>query len=446
MKKLERKEFLFVSLMLFSMFFGAGNLIFPPFLGESAGSSTFLVLLMFLVTAVVFPVLGVAAVALSGGLKTLTERVSKKFAIVFTVAIYVSIGPFLGIPRAASLPFEMVTSSFNLTGNYATVGLFLFTVAFFGVAYWLAMTPSKLVERLGKVLTPIILSLILVLFFGSLFVTNKGYGVPVGNYDSNPLSTGFLEGYLTMDTLAALNFGIVISLAVKGLGINDKKDVAKTSIKAGMVAGLLLTLVYAMLAHLGALSGGLFGQTANGAVTLVNIVTHVFGDFGVILLITLFTLACLTTSVGLITSTSQYFSSLTSKAGYKFFVRLVILISLFLANLGLSTILKVSVPVLFAVYPIAIVLILLALFYKPTNKNNLVYQVTVSATALLSCLDALEIAGLPIPGLSPLLHRLPLYSMSLGWVFISGLAFIIALAVTYFKNDYRRDTLSIDIK
>jgi len=437
MKKLKRKEFVFVSLMLFSMFFGAGNLIFPPFLGESAGSSTFMVLLPFLVTSVLFPVLGVAAVALSGGLRALTERVSPKFAVVFTVAIYLSIGPFLGIPRAASLPFAMVVSSFNLAGNYATAGLLLFTLVFFGVAYWLAMTPSKLVERLGKVLTPIILTLLMVLFLGSLFVSNNGYGNPVGNYATNPLSTGFLDGYFTMDTLAALNFGIVIALAVKGLGVTDGKDAARTSIKAGLVAGALLTTVYAMLAHLGAVSGGLFGQTENEAVTLVNVVTYLYGDFGVMLLITLFTLACLTTSVGLITSTSQYFATLTTKVEYKFFARVVTLTSLFLANLGLSTILKVSVPVLFAVYPVAIVLILLALFYKSTEKNNLVYQVTVSATALVSCLDALEKAGVEVPMISTLLHKLPLYSMSLGWVLVAGLAFLMALLFTVNRKAYR---------
>lgn len=434
MKSLKRKEFIFVSLMLFSMFFGAGNLIFPPYLGESAGSSTFLVLLPFLVTSVVFPILGVAAVALSGGLKNLTERVSPLFAIIFTVAIYLSIGPFLGIPRAASLPFEMMANSFEFSDNFATIGLLLFTLVFFGVAYWLSMSPGKLVNRLGKILTPLILTLVLILFLGSFFVTNNGYGVAVGNYDIKPLSTGFLDGYFTMDTLAALNFGIVIAITVKGLGVIEKKNAAIVSIKAGLVAGVLLILVYGMLAHLGALSGGLFGQTENGAVTLVNIVTHIFGNTGVFLLVTLFTLACLTTSVGLITSTSQYFATLTKKVDYKFFVRVVTLVSLLLANLGLSTILKVSVPVLFAIYPVAIVLILLSLLYHSSTKNDIVYQVTIGMTAIVSCTDALEKAGLKVPALSNIFQRLPLYSLSLGWVVISLGSFIVIYIIKKYKN------------
>ncbi|MFK5883111.1 MAG: branched-chain amino acid transport system II carrier protein [Candidatus Izemoplasma sp.] len=435
MKSLKRKEFVFVSFMLFSMFFGAGNLIFPPYLGESAGGSTFLVLLPFLVTSVMFPVLGVAAVVLSGGLKNLTERVSPLFALVFTVSIYLAIGPFLAIPRAASLPFEMIANSYEFSSGGETFGLLLFTLVFFGLSYWLSLSPGKLVNRLGKILTPVILLLVVILFLGSFFVSNNGYGIAVGDYASSPLSTGFLDGYFTMDTLAALNFGIVIALTVKGLGILDKKNAAVVSIKAGVVAGVLLVVVYAMLAHLGALSGGLFGQSENGAATLVNIVTHIFGDAGVVLLVTLFTLACITTSVGLITSTSQYFATLTNKLDYKFFVRAVTVVSLMLANLGLSTILKVSVPVLFAIYPIAIVLILLSLFYKSNGKNDVVYQVTVGMTAVVSCVDALEKAGLSLPGVSNLFQKLPLYSVSLGWILVSSISFLVIFVFKKSKKE-----------
>ena len=333
MNNLSRRDLCLVSLMLFSLFFGAGNLIFPPFLGQSAGSSTWISMLGFFITAVGFPILGVIAVSKSGGLRNLASRVNSGFAAVFTVLIYLSIGPCLGIPRAGSLPFEMAVTPF-LTNTNINMNLarFIYTLVFFLIAYWLCLSPSKLVDRIGKFLTPTLLTLIALVFITSIFKPLGGYGMPTGEYASSPFVKGFLEGYLTMDTIAALNFGIVISFAIKSKGVTEEKSVISCSIIAGIIAGLLLIIVYSMLCHLGAASGARFGSTENGAQTLNNVMTYLFGGPGAILLAVIFTVACLTTCVGLITSCSEYFATLTTKITYKNWVRILTLSSMILAK------------------------------------------------------------------------------------------------------------------
>lgn len=416
MKNLSKKDLVLVSLMLFSLFFGAGNLIFPPFLGQAAGSATWIAMSGFFITAVGFPVLGVIAVAKSGGLYLLAKRVHPVFAAVFTVLIYLSIGPGLGIPRAGSLPFEMAVAPYLPENVSTTLALFLFTLVFFSVAYWLSLSPAKLVDRMGKVLTPALLVLILVIFIASVFRPLGGYGEATGEYMTSPFVKGFLEGYLTMDTIAALNFGIVIALAIKSRGVTDGKLVVSNSIKAGVIAGSLLIAIYAVLGHLGATSGGKFGATENGAQTLTNVITYIFGKPGAVLLAVIFTLACLTTCVGLITSCSQYFASLTSKVSYKGFVRILALLSMGIANMGLTQILSISVPVLNAIYPIAIMLIVLGMMNKVFKGNTMAYRLTILFTGVVSVVDALGQVGIRVGAVTTLFERLPLYSQGLGWV------------------------------
>lgn len=432
MDKLSKKNLRLVSLMLFSLFFGAGNLIFPPFLGQSAGSNTWVSMSGFFITAIGFPILGVIAVAKSGGLRNLASRVNPVFAGIFTVLIYLSIGPCLGIPRAGSLPFEMAVAPFLVETNISTVlARFLYTLVFFSIAYWLCLTPSKLVDRMGKFLTPTLLSLIGFVFLASIFKPLGGYGVPTGEYVSGPFVKGFLEGYLTMDTIAALNFGIVISFAIKSKGVTSEKAVVSSSIKAGLIAGTLLIVVYSMLCHLGATSGGRFGATENGAQTLNNVMTYIFGKPGGILLAVIFTVACLTTCVGLITSCSEYFETLTSKVSYKAWVRILSLSSMILANMGLTKILAVSVPVLNAIYPIAIMLIVLAMFDKFFAKNKMVYSFTILFTGVVSVVDALNQAGITIGFFVSTFSKLPFYSQGLGWIVPAVLGIVCGYAINF---------------
>ena len=432
--KLTKRKMLLVSFMLFSLFFGAGNLIFPPFLGQMAGSKTPVALLGFLVTAVVLPVMGVLVVAKFNGLQKLAGKVDSRFAVFFTVLIYLAIGPGLGIPRAASVPFEMAIAPYlpeNLV-SYAPWFMLLYSLLFFAVAMWLALSPKKLVDRIGKFLTPTLLTLLVVLFVSFLVAGKAEVAAPQGAYQNAALATGFLEGYNTMDAIAALNFGLVIATTLGTLGVDDKKSMMRYTLKAGLVAGTILATVYGMLTYLGMKTSAVYSLEGNGAWTLRCIVQQVFGKPGAVLLALTFTVACLTTCVGLITSISQYFASLVKKVSYKKWVVLVTVFSFAVCNQGLNAILGLSVPVLNAVYPVAIVLIVLGLCDKWLEGNKVVYPLTVAATGVVSLLHAAEGvavgAGHSFGAFGEALATyLPLYKDGLGWVLVALVAAVLSV-------------------
>ena len=429
--KLSKRNMLLVSFMLFSLFFGAGNLIFPPFLGQTAGANTPLALLGFLVTAVVLPVLGVIAVAEFNGMDNLARKVGPKFAMVFTVLIYLSIGPGLGIPRAASVPFEMAISPYLPEGASFSLFMLGYSLVFFLVATWLALTPSKLVERIGKFLTPSLLVLLTGLFFSFLFRGDASVAAPQAAYasHSSALLNGFLEGYNTMDTIAALNFGLVIATTLRSFQVKEKKDLMGYTVKAGIAAGTILSLIYAMLSYMGMRSSGVYELQDNGAWTLRCIVHQLFGSTGAVLLAAIFTLACLTTCVGLITSISQYFSTLLKKVSYRQLVCIIAGFSFLVCNQGLNTILSISVPVLNAIYPVSIVLIVLGLCHKWLKNNPYVFPCTIGATAVVSVLYSLDQLGVSLGFVTKLCHALPMYKAGMGWVVVAACTAAVTIGV-----------------
>lgn len=420
---LSKKNLLLVSFMLFSLFFGAGNLIFPPFLGQSAGSHTPEAMAGFLLTAVVLPVLGVVVVARFDGLDRLSQKVGNRFGIVFTVLIYLSIGPGLGIPRAASVPFEMAFAPYLPEGSNTTLWMVAYSLVFFLIALWLCLNPSKLVDRIGHYLTPALLILLVVLFLGFLF-RGRVEIVDQDAYAESALLKGFMEGYNTMDTIAALNFGLVISTTLSAFGLKEKKTILRHTVLAGVCAGTILALVYAMLSYIGMCSSGVYALPENGAQTLRAIVYQIFGAPGAVLLAAIFTLACLTTCVGLINSISQFFATLFHKLTYLQWVVVITIFSFLVCNLGLNTILSISIPVLNAIYPVSIVLILLGLTHNLWKNNRFVYPLVVGGTAVISVIYAMDSADLPA-----LLERvLPLYQDGYGWICVAGILLFAALA------------------
>lgn len=308
--KLNKKNMVVIRFMLFSLFFGAGNLIFPPFLGQNAGEHTFTAMAGFLLTAVVLPVLGVIVVARFDGLDKLSGKAGKRFAFIFTVLIYLSIGPGLGIPRAASVPLEIAVSPYLPNDANRTLWMVLYSALFFLVALWLCLNPGKLVQRIGRVLTPSLLILLVLLFISFVTKGNVNVAPALDSYQSSAFLKGFTESYNTMNTIAALNFGLVISTTLVSFGLNEKKDRITHTVYAGIFAGSILAIVYMMLSYMGMCSSGVYAVQENGAWTLRCIVQQVFGDGGTILLAAIFTLAYLTTCVGLINSISQFFSIL----------------------------------------------------------------------------------------------------------------------------------------
>lgn len=428
--KLSKKNMVLVSFMLFSLFFGAGNLIFPPFLGQNAGNHTPLALLGFLFTAVILPVLGVIVVAKFNGLDSLARKVDPRFGIFFTVLIYLSIGPGLGIPRAASVPFEMAIAPYlpESAAQNSALFMFLYSAAFFLIAGWLAMSPKKLVDRVGKVLTPSLLALITILFISFLVGGKADVAAPQVAYQNNAVVTGFLEGYNTMDAIAALNFGLVIATTLQSFKLKEKKDIMNYTVRAGVVAGTILAVIYAMLSYMGMKTSSVYPLQDNGAWTLRCIVHQLFGEPGAILLAVIFTLACLTTCVGLITSISQYFSTLFKKLDYKKWVFILTFFSFVVCNRGLNALLSFSVPILNAIYPVAIILIVLGLCDKWLQGNRLVYPLTVGLVGVVSIIYALDGLKVPLGIVGKALSYLPFYSVGMGWVVVALVSIVLSVA------------------
>ena len=265
MQKLSGKNLLLVGFTLFSMFFGAGNLIFPPHLGAQAGTSLWPAFAGLAVSAVGLPIAGVVAVARAGGLDRLAGRVHPVFAMVFTILVYLSIGPCLAIPRTASTSFQMLVP---LIGGGTGLQL-AYSVLFFAAAFLVALRPEKLTDWLGRILCPCLIVLIVVLFAGCLIHPLAAhYGTPSAEYAALPAVQGILYGYQTMDTLAGLNFGAVIALNIRARGVTESRAVEGGTIRAGFIAGGLLLVVYAMLGHAGAETGTVYPGLATGAEVL----------------------------------------------------------------------------------------------------------------------------------------------------------------------------------
>ena len=404
---LRGKKQLLIGFTLFSMFFGAGNLIFPPYLGAQAGTRLWLAFAGFAVSAIGLPIAGVVAVARAGGLPQLAERVHPRFAQVFSILVYLSIGPCLAIPRTASTSFAMLEP---LAGE-STALQWGYSLLFFAVAFLVAQHPEKLTQRLGKILCPALLALILLLFAGCLLhPAASGYGTPTAAYTALPAVQGILDGYQTMDTLAGLNFGAVIALNIQALGVTEPREMERGTIRAGLVAGGMLLVVYAMLTHIGGISGAAFPGSDTGASVLTALADGLFGRVGQVLLAVIFVIACFNTCVGLIASVGEYFHELLPQLPYPAIAAFFALVSMLLANIGLADILSLSVPVLNAIYPIAIVLIVVE-FLPGRFQLTSVWRLGILFTAIQSIP-----AALPFGPLSALMNALPLSSLGFGWL------------------------------
>ncbi|WP_252313899.1 branched-chain amino acid transport system II carrier protein [Sinobaca sp. H24] len=425
MNKLTWKDNFFIGLMLFALFFGAGNLIFPPFLGQEAGTSYLPAIIGFVITGVGLPVLGIIAVSLSGqSFQGIAERVNKPFALLFMIILYASIGPFFGIPRAANVSYEMGIVPL-LPENGSNMALFLFSLLFFGLVFLLSLNPNKLVTTIGYVITPALLLSIILLVAGAYVTGFMGGGGPPSNeYASQAIGRGFVEGYLTMDTIAALAFGLIVVNTLKEKGALDRREVRRSAASAGIIAGIGLAAVYIAIGWLGVHSGPRM-LMENGSEILTYSAGESFGFTGTILLGLIVTLACLTTCIGLVTACSQYFHRYLSFLPYSVLALLLTVLSLLVGNLGLNTIISLSVPLLVAIYPLAIVLILMALLNEKITLHRSHYIGAIAGTIVVSAYDGLKEAGLvPIEGVG-LYSLLPFFELNLGWILPALIGFVI---------------------
>lgn len=420
-----------VGLMLFALFFGAGNLIFPAFLGQQAGSNWLSAMSGFLLTGAGLPLLGVIAIGYSGSrdVQDLASRVTPWYGVAFAAVLYLAIGPLFATPRTATVTFEIGVTPF-IGPEHKTMALAIFSAFFFGVTYWLSISPGKLVDRIGKVLTPALLATIAVLVGYAAFNPMGELQAAQGGFADRPFVTGVLEGYQTMDALASLVFAIIVIDAARALGVRNRAQLLATTTVAGAVAAVCLAVVYLLIGYMGATSVAGLGLQENGAAVLSKTAQHYFGMGGNVLLSAIVFLACLSTAVGLIISCSEYFNRLLPAISYKTFVVIFTLVSMAFANKGLSGIISISVPVLMLLYPLTVVIILLAFLNNWFGGSRVVYVCTIFATLVVGVLDAWKAAFSFAPETAALINSIfPLYDIGMGWLLPASIGFVLGLVL-----------------
>ncbi|GAK02963.1 LOW QUALITY PROTEIN: branched-chain amino acid transport system carrier protein [Geomicrobium sp. JCM 19037] len=413
---LSTKQIFFIGLMLFSLFFGAGNLIFPPFLGYEAGENFWFAMLGFLLSGVGLPILGVLAIVYTGSddAEAISKRVHPLFATLFTTLTFLAIGPLFAVPRTAAVSYEIgVTPFLDTIGAFS---LLVFSLLYFAIVYWLAATPGKFIDRIGKIITPFLLVVLAILLFSAVFGPLGSFTAPTDVYDQFAFFSGFTEGYLTMDTIAAFVFGILVLEAIRSQGVNDPIHTRKITWESEYYAALLLSIIYTGLGYLGAVNANVLGDHENGGQILQLTAFEYFGLTGNVLLALAIILACIPTAVGLIASCARYFNRWFPSVSYRLFVFILTLFSFFIANMGLDTLISFSLPVLTFIYPIIIVLIVLAFTHNLFGGRTAVYRFSVTLTAIVSAMDGLDEANLLPNFLDELRMLLPLSQLDLGWV------------------------------
>lgn len=420
MKTLTFRQIITVSMMLFAIFFGAGNMIFPPAMGQLAGTSYLAALAGFILTDAGIAILGVTAVVLVGNsMSDLGKLVSPKFALFLSICVYMLIGPLFALPRTGSVSFEIAALPY-LGNNNRMLFSFLFTAIFFGLTYYLSSNPSKIVDVVGKYLTPVLLISIFAIFIATLLYPQSqeplAFGTMTqakGAYVDIPFFQGMIEGYNALDGPAGLAFAILVITAVRGYGVSDKKAIAKYTILCGLGAAAFLGIVYFMLTYVGAMTITPF---ENGGSLLHAVTNHLFGSVGGIILGIAVLFACLTTAIGLTTSFSDYFQTLLPRVSYKKIAAFVCLFSFVISNVGLSQLIKIALPILLIIYPVTVTLILLSFMRRFIKHRKSVYIVGMGFTFIVAFLYGLDTAGLSLGSVSVWVRELPFYELGLGWV------------------------------
>lgn len=415
---MKRNIILISAMALFSMLFGAGNLIFPPTLGMLTGDKYLLAFLGFVITGVGLVLLGIVSTIQAGGtVDSVAKPLGSPVSKLFGTLILLSIGPGIAIPRTAATTFEVIKGTLIPNLNPIVV-----SVIFFALTLFFTFSPNGIIDSIGKFLTPALLTLLALIII-------KGLVTPIGEITStgfeNPFSYGFQEGYQTMDMIAALAFTVLLIDGFKKQGISDKDEISKLTLKSGVFATLALALVYLGLARAGATVSGLDVQNYSRVDLLLFIAEHLLGTAGKICISLAMSLACLTTSIGLTSTVSDFFERATNhKIKFSVWAILSTLISGYFSIMGVDKIVSVAAPILMALYPVAMVLIFLNLFPKIFDKSS-----TYIGAVIGACLPAVNSLSSLITGTSfidPLILKLPTSLQSFYWIipaFILGLLF-----------------------
>lgn len=424
-------RYIAIGLMLFALLFGAGNLIFPAAMGQNAGVNVWYAVLGFCVTGVGLPLISIAALGYSGclDLEEAAGRVHPWYGVFYSVVSYLAIGPCFAAPRTGTVSFEIAVKPF--LGSFSPdIALPIFLLVFFLLTYWLAATPSKLVDRVGKILTPALLAVILLLIVQSFISPLGTPQAPTKNY-ATPVTAvmqGILDGYNTLDAIASFIFATLVISFVKEGGVTHPKAIMKQVLLSGSIAVALLAFIYIFIAKIGADSVTPLGILETGAPVLAGSAKILFGNLGAAILAVIVLLACLSTSVGLVTCCAAYFMRLLGHFSYKTYAVIFCVISYLVGLFGLKTIIVSTIPVLMFIYPLLVALICLIFLDKFFGGRQCVYAWTIAFTFVMATINLLETAGVNLGSFETMLQTyVPLHTFGMGWIPFAAVGFLIGL-------------------
>lgn len=420
MEKLNMRQILSLTLTLFAIFFGAGNMIFPPAMGQVAGEHYLQALAGFILTDAGIALLGMIAVVLVGNkIMDLGDLVSRRFSLILSVTVYLLIGPLFALPRTGSVSYELAVRPY-VPEDYGWLASLLVTAVFFFLTYYLSGNPSKVVDIIGKYMTPVLIISIVLLYLACLFLDKSQnalqYGAiqgAQGEYQDIAFFKGMIEGYNALDGPAGPVFAIIIINAVTGFQVKERKHVVKYTVISGIGAVVILSGIYYMLTYIGATTHTVF---ENGGVLLHEVASDLLGPVGGLVLGASVFLACMTTSIGLTTSFADYFHELWLSVSYGKITAVVCMFSFAVSNVGLSYLIAVSQPVLMMIYPVLIVLILLSFLRKWIGERKMVYILSMAAAFVPAFLNAMDNIGITFGILTEYARKLPFYYLHLGWI------------------------------
>ena len=428
MTSLRTRDIVALGFMTFALFIGAGNIIFPPIVAQQAGEHVWLAAFGFLITAVGLPVITIIALSrVEGSIQILSSPLGKIASLILTITCYLTVGPLFATPRTATVSYEIGFSSYLGTSSSS---LLIYSAIYFSVVTLISLYPNKILDTVGYVLSPLKILSLTILGIAAMMIPTGFVPPAINNYIDSPVSEGFVNGYLTMDTLGALVFGIVIIQAIRSRGVSNPKLITRYAVIASIISGIGLTVVYLSLFKLGLGSHEVAANASNGAVILHAYVQHAFGDLGSIFLSAMIFIACMVTAIGLTCACAEYFSSIT-KIGYKVWVFILIGFSFIISNLGLTKLIAFSVPVLSAIYPPASVVIMLSFGWKFFNHPRRVIAPVTAVSLVFGIVDGLKVANFELPYA---LTHLPLAEQNLAWLIPSLVVFVIAFVIDKVKK------------
>ena len=429
---LSKKDILILGMMIFSLFLGAGNIIFPPMEGYHAGSSWLWAALGFILTGVFMPFITLIVVTVRGRGEALSTDLPPWVGVVFWSILYLIIGSTFAMPRVTNVAYEMAWLPLNIyNGEYSHI-LFALVFNIIGMSFMLGR--STMISTIGKFMAPVLLVLLIIVGIGVVSDPLSEIIAPSSNYaEGSALVTGMIGGYQTMDVLSAMAFGGIVARAFAVNNVTNGRTIVRYTLAAGVTSVVLLSGLYLCLFYLGATGDMVASTSTNGGQIFSRYINELFGATGLWIMSGIVMLANLTTLVGVTSACADYFSRFHPRLNYPFFVVLFTIATIIISETGLDTLLRVTIPALLLIYPVAIMLVVLQIVRKKLPVVSWSYNATIALTTLFSLCDSLKNMGLLPQGVEKLLSYLPFYQEGLTWLIPVLLMLLLTIIVGKFS-------------